>query len=300
MARKVKEKKKWPWRKFYPADWRTDPCLSQCKPATRGIWWDLVSAMMELETGELGGTVEQLARVGRCNESEMIAALADLQVTKTANISEKSGIVRIVSRRLSRECNQREEWRMAKQRQRCPDDVPPLSPDCPQIDIRYQKSDVIEKEEKTKDNHETNNGNGAGPVGLDSLFTIVWSCYPANRRGDPREDQAEFFKLAPSKSLVDSWILPALDKLKESRDWKEGFIPGFGKFLRTRAWEAFPPEMTSCETCGRTGVVLRDADQILPWSLELECEKGLQPEVCPACHGHDRIEVPGLPDLKFG
>jgi hypothetical protein len=38
-------KGKQPWMKFFVGDWRTDPAVSLCTPAARGVWIDLLTAM---------------------------------------------------------------------------------------------------------------------------------------------------------------------------------------------------------------------------------------------------------------
>jgi hypothetical protein len=48
---------------YYPGEWLSDARVSQCRPATRGIWWDAISAMHGIDRcGQLSGTVEALAR----------------------------------------------------------------------------------------------------------------------------------------------------------------------------------------------------------------------------------------------
>jgi hypothetical protein len=117
---------------FYPGDWLTDPQLSLCTPATRGVWIDLLCAIHKLDRGgELCGTPEQLARIARCSPVELGIALTELQTTGTADVSERNGAVRIVSRRMYRDAKLREEWRLQKQRQRRPQDVRNNSPGCP-------------------------------------------------------------------------------------------------------------------------------------------------------------------------
>lgn len=98
------EDDKKPSFQFYPGDWKKDPALSMCAPATRGIWMDMLCAIHDLRsTGVLTGTVEQLSRLCRCQSGEMADAIADLQATKTAEISERSGVYSIVSRRAKRQ-----------------------------------------------------------------------------------------------------------------------------------------------------------------------------------------------------
>lgn len=80
-----------PWVKWFCSDWLSDPCLSRCCPATRGIWKDAVDAMICSSAATLSGTLAALARVCRCSELEMQQALLELQLTGTANVSKVEG-----------------------------------------------------------------------------------------------------------------------------------------------------------------------------------------------------------------
>jgi hypothetical protein len=94
---------------FYPAEWLSDAKVSQCRPATRGIWWDAISAMHGIDRcGQLGGTVEALARVCRCRIDEMRAAIDDLRSTGAADVTECNSVVTLVNRRMRREFENRQ------------------------------------------------------------------------------------------------------------------------------------------------------------------------------------------------
>lgn len=93
---------------LYTGDWRKDPRLSFCPPAARGVWIDLICAMHDDDrSGQLIGTVDQLARVGRCSVSEMESALEFLRVTETATVTVRHGIITVINRRMRREWKER-------------------------------------------------------------------------------------------------------------------------------------------------------------------------------------------------
>ncbi|MBN2243858.1 MAG: hypothetical protein JW793_14325 [Acidobacteria bacterium] len=122
---------KLPSFQFDPDDWLTDPCLSLCKPATRGVWIDLLCAIRKLGlAGQLCGTTEQLARIARCQPAELADALTDLQATGAADVSERNGIATVVSRRMKREAKEREMWRLRQSRKRAHADVTDMSRPC--------------------------------------------------------------------------------------------------------------------------------------------------------------------------
>ena len=94
------------------AAWLTDPGVTACKPATRGIWFDLLCHMHGLGgKGELAGSYEDLAKLSRSSPGEVRAAIVDLSSHVVAEIHERDGRVTVVNRRMRR------EWRARKSNQ---------------------------------------------------------------------------------------------------------------------------------------------------------------------------------------
>lgn len=101
---------KYPHLPLYTGDWMKDCELSLCKPATRGVWIDLLCAMHEHNrSGELRGTGEQLARLARCSTVELVEALTDLQATGAALVDIRNDTWTIANRRMQREAATREK-----------------------------------------------------------------------------------------------------------------------------------------------------------------------------------------------
>lgn len=99
---------KLPYIHLYKSDWKNDPALSLCSPATRGIWADLLFAMDDLDrTGLITGTAEELARTCRCSELQMRDAIAELNRTKAADVMERNGTFTVINRRMQREHKER-------------------------------------------------------------------------------------------------------------------------------------------------------------------------------------------------
>lgn len=93
-----------PYIPFYVGDWLKDPAVTDCSPATRGIWIDLLCSMHERQSsGKLVGNAEQLSRVSRCSVAQFNAAAADLLNTGAAEVFERNGVFTIICRRLKRE-----------------------------------------------------------------------------------------------------------------------------------------------------------------------------------------------------
>lgn len=94
-----------PWVKWFPAAWLSDPALSRCSPATRGVWIDALNAMMLTDAYALRGTLAELAQICRCSVEDFRSAVRELQAYDAARITwEADGRrVEIVSRRLLRQ-----------------------------------------------------------------------------------------------------------------------------------------------------------------------------------------------------
>jgi len=84
-------------------------------PAARGIWWDFICVMHESDrSGMVAGSRPMLARLVRCSTEELGAALEEIKVCNTGDVSEANGIVTVINRRMRREYLERE---MAAKRQ---------------------------------------------------------------------------------------------------------------------------------------------------------------------------------------
>jgi len=109
-----------PWLKWFPSDWRNDPALSMCSPATRGIWMDALCAMHDNNrSGQLQGSVAALARVCRCTPDEMQEALEELEQTGAADVQACNALVTLINRRMLTEASERLKTaeRVSKHRQ---------------------------------------------------------------------------------------------------------------------------------------------------------------------------------------
>jgi uncharacterized membrane protein YkoI len=94
---------KLPYFPFYPGDWLKDPKLSQCSPATRGVWIDLICGLRELgRSGTLTANSMQISRLCRCSVAEVDAALNELQTHGAADVYQRNGIYTVICRRLKR------------------------------------------------------------------------------------------------------------------------------------------------------------------------------------------------------
>lgn len=115
---------KTPSFQFYTGDWMKDPQLSMCCPATRGIWMDLLCAMHESDrSGIVKGTLPQLARLARCSEAEMEAALCELKATNTADVHFCPPEFKVICRRMHAEHKARQYNAEYKRQKRGKGDV---------------------------------------------------------------------------------------------------------------------------------------------------------------------------------
>ena len=94
--------------KLIISDWMSDPALSMCEPATRGIWLDLLCAMQLNGKPEITGTIEQLSKLSRCSVKDFLKFLDDFKMTKIGEYKKSNAKITLKSRRLERESKSRE------------------------------------------------------------------------------------------------------------------------------------------------------------------------------------------------
>ena len=131
-----------PFMKLYTADWRNDT-RALC-PASKGIWWDILTYAHDNKTGEVNGTIDQLARMTGATTEEMKKAIEEIeqfdigkvrcQEVVRGGVSVKEYTIR--NRRLWHEWRERKQKRDAQRRSRArrkgksQDDVRPMSDGC--------------------------------------------------------------------------------------------------------------------------------------------------------------------------
>jgi 5-methylcytosine-specific restriction endonuclease McrA len=108
---------KLPAFQFYPGDWMKDPQVSMLSPATRGIWIDLICLMHENgRTGLITGLSDQLCRACRCSAAEFVQAVKEIKDAKTADVTEREGVISIINRRMRREWKERTDTAQRQQK----------------------------------------------------------------------------------------------------------------------------------------------------------------------------------------
>ncbi len=99
-------RKKHPWIAFFVGDWKKDPAVSFCSPETRGVWFDFLCDMHELQSGGvLTGDADQLCRSGRCSRAQLDRSLVELRSTRAAEVSERNGVYTVINRRMKAEAD---------------------------------------------------------------------------------------------------------------------------------------------------------------------------------------------------
>src|SRR5262245_9007817 len=100
-----KPKPKNTWLKFYPTDWRADPCLRVCSIAARGLWMEMLCLMHEAEprgTLRVNGkplSVRQLGSLAGCPD-DVDCLLTELE---EAGAFSRDEVGTIFSRRMMRD-----------------------------------------------------------------------------------------------------------------------------------------------------------------------------------------------------
>jgi hypothetical protein len=113
------------------AVWMSDPALSLCSPATRGIWIDLICNMQATgRTGIATGFRPALARATRCSADDLAGAFNELTMYNVADISESdNGVVTVVNRKMNREHKERVAATLRQQKARAKEgDSPSVTP----------------------------------------------------------------------------------------------------------------------------------------------------------------------------
>ena len=173
--------KKQPYLPLYTGDWKKDPKLSRCAPATRGIWIDLLCDMHELDRcGELRGTTEELAVAARTTPEQVVQALTDLQAKDAAVVESRNGMWLVRNRRMHAESRKR---KLAAERQ-----------------LRHRKGGS-NAESHAPPAFE-------GDIEIDSAFERFWEVYPKGRKGS-RKPTLEAFAKAAAKVDVETIIAAA-------------------------------------------------------------------------------------------
>lgn len=109
---------KLPWFAFYSRDWTSDPDLAQTSIGTRGIWIECLAAMHTAGQISVSGTLEGLARLGRCQVSDIERFLEENAELHFADVTECNGRYTVISRRFVRDAQERENNREKVRRHR--------------------------------------------------------------------------------------------------------------------------------------------------------------------------------------
>lgn len=102
--------KNW-WFKFDFKVWRNDSELRECSLEAKGFWLECLCVMYEKGVYEISGSPEKLARLLGCLPEEVMRCVLELKHSNAANVTVGQDGVTLISRRLQREANDREQAR---------------------------------------------------------------------------------------------------------------------------------------------------------------------------------------------
>lgn len=103
---------------FYTGDWLKDEQLRKCGLAAKGFWMDMLCFIDQSGKGSVTGTLKELARMAGCDSSEAEAAIAELQRTETATVTERNGEITLTNRRMEREAKEKSANALRQKRHR--------------------------------------------------------------------------------------------------------------------------------------------------------------------------------------
>jgi len=235
---------KCPAFQFYPGDWRRDTQVQMASMETRGVWIEMLCCMWDaLERGKLTGTIDQLVRLLRCSENELVRSLKEIEALQIGDVTLCNNQVTVINRRMYRE-NQRllkireqtrkrvQKYRNAKKQMACNAKItlpssssisysknnPPISP------LKKSKKPAREK------GYVCAFCKSAG-------FDIFYKAYPRKRGKAAARKSWDKIKLTPELYIK---IIDALKIQTASRDWKKDngqFIPYPATWLNQQRWE---------------------------------------------------------------
>jgi hypothetical protein len=205
-----------PPMEFDTEKWLSDAQLSNCQPATRGIWIDAICRMQDSRSGALTGTPQQLAVSLRCTESALMSAIDDLQTTGAADVEQRNGKITLVNRRMLRDAKAREYNRLRQKRFR-------------------------EKGGCNADHNGpvTEMSHPQGISNTDYLFDLFYKEYP--RKENPQKAREAFRHAGITEAMLPD-LIAWLQKAKESEQWQDkSKIPHPTTWLNQKRWLGDPP-----------------------------------------------------------
>ena len=238
-----------PWKKWYPQDWMSDPKLSMCSPATRGIWADALNVMMLLGTCKIEGDDAKLSRLLRASEGQISVAHAELKETGTADTRIQNGTKIWESRRLSRELHIKDIRREA-------------------VNKRWYKPDTNALQDVDTNRHTNDHTSSASASVSASLCENNHTRGGCKGEDDLPDDFKAFWQDYPKKvgklSALKAWskarlppiekILQAITEQKSSEQWRKNggeFIPHPATWINAGRWDDVVrvEEEANCPKC---------------------------------------------------
>lgn len=109
--------KNW-WFKFEYRVWQSDPDLSGCSLAARGLWLEMLCYLYAQDQHTLTASYEKLGRMARCDSSEVAKLILELKHNNVADVTLGHGDVTVMSRRLEKLLKARNQATLRKRKER--------------------------------------------------------------------------------------------------------------------------------------------------------------------------------------
>jgi len=252
---------KQPAFQFYSGDWLTDPQLGMCRPATRGIWIDLLCGMHKLDrSGQITGTPDQLARICRCTTVEFVQAIDELCATCTADVIKRNGQITVMNRRMKRQddiARKRSDAGRAGMESRWGSEAnnkrhnKPDNKTITKTPASSSSSTWVKEKEKLKKEKD-----GVFDRRLNE-FADARKLYPGTKRGLQTEFENFRRKHGDWKDAI-SLLVPAIRLQIQYRLNATGFVPEWKHFrtwINNRCWEEEPGQPVGQEPAKNVCVV---------------------------------------------
>lgn len=109
--------KNW-WFKFEYRVWQSDPDLSGCSLAARGLWLEILCYLYAQDEYKLTSSYERLGRMARCDGSEAAKLVVELKQNNVCDVTLGHGEVTVMSRRLCKLLKARKQATCRKRKER--------------------------------------------------------------------------------------------------------------------------------------------------------------------------------------
>lgn len=169
---------KQPWTKWYSRDWLSETAIAKTTLAARGLWIEALNVMIASDTFQIEAHRAELARMLRCNESELHDALLNLKSSEAGIVTlHGDGRVTLISRRRMAEIKARNNGRVRSSKHR----------------EKHKSNAIVPSVSISDSDSEYSGGGEGGTIGRFAKPTMAEMEWQARKIGLPPTEIDRFF-----------------------------------------------------------------------------------------------------------